>query len=253
MVRDHAEPVRRRPRTAGHLRAVSLPARIRRTAQRTERRHQEGRRDRRQFRPLLQGWRQGTEPGQWIRARGGLVRDEAGVATPSQRHRSRYRRGKAARRGAENAGEPPALDPRHGAGRHDRDRRIWHHPVLQHRGRAAVRLCRAGGHRQERQRADADAGPAAPRQLSGALPVDRRAAHHRHRTDRDRQAQGRDDLSDAPVDRRDAVRRRALFHRLRARPHRAPADPGAAAGIAIRTGSRFAPERDGRDGLRARA
>ena len=172
---------------------------------------------------------------------------------PCQRHRSRHRRGKAARGGAENAREPPALDPRHRAGRDDRDRRLRHHAILQHRGRAAVRLHRTGGDRQERQRADADAGSGAPRRLSGALPVDRRTAHHRHRTDRDRQAQGRHDLSDAPLDRRNAIRRRALLHRFRARPDRAPANPGAAAGIAIRTGSHLAPERDGRDGVGARA
>ena len=39
-------------------------------------------------------------------------------------------------------------------------------------------------------------------------------------------AQGRHDLSDASVDRRNAIRRRALLHRFRARPDRAPADPG---------------------------
>ena len=38
-----------------------------------------------------------------------------------------------------------------------------------------------------------------------------------------------------------------------ARPHRASADPGAAAGAAVRTGPRLPPERDGRDGLGAGA
>ena len=40
----------------------------------------------------------------------------------------------------------------------------------------------------------------------------------------------------ASLDRRDAVWRRALFHRLRPRPDRASADPGAAAGTAVGTG-----------------
>ena len=45
----------------------------------------------------------------------------------------------------------------------------------------------------------------------------------------------------------------ALLHRLRPRSDRASADPGTAAGTAIRTGPRLAPERDGRDGVRAGA
>ena len=44
--------------------------------------------------------------------------------------------------------------------------------------------------------------------------------------------------------------RKALLYRLRPRSHRAATDPGAAAGTAIRTGPRLAPERDGRDGFR---
>ncbi|MET4279082.1 hypothetical protein ABIB68_007284 [Bradyrhizobium sp. F1.2.2] len=51
---------------------------------------------------------------------------------------------------------------------------------------------------------------------------------------------------------RDAVGRGALFHRLRPRPHRASADPGAAPGIAVRARARLAPDRDGRNGFRAR-
>ena len=41
------------------------------------------------------------------------------------------------------AAEPAALDPRHRAGRDDRDRRPRHHAVLLQRGRAAVRLHRS--------------------------------------------------------------------------------------------------------------
>ena len=44
-----------------------------------------------------------------------------------------------------------------------------------------------------------------------------------------------------------------FYHRLRPRPHRAAADPGEAAGTAVRAGPRLAPERDGRDGLGAGA
>ena len=53
------------------------------------------------------------------------------------------------------------------------------------------------------------------------------------------------------IDRRNAVRRSALLHRLRPRSDRTAADPGAASGTAIRTRPRLAPERDGRDGLGA--
>ena len=44
-----------------------------------------------------------------------------------------------------------------------------------------------------------------------------------------------------------------LFHRLRPRSDRTSADAGAASGTAIRTRPCFAPERDGRDGIRAGA
>ena len=129
------------------------------------------------------------------------------------------------------------------------------HGIMQFFSTAAERLfgwCRAGGDRPERQHPDAGARPLPPRRLYRALSHHQRSAHHRHRPHRDRQAPRRHDLSDAPVDRRDAVRRRALFHRLRPRPYRASADPGAAPGIAIRTRPRLAAERDGRDGVGAR-
>ena len=44
----------------------------------------------------------------------------------------------------------------------------------------------------------------------------------------------------------------SLLHGLCPRPHRTAADPGAAAGTAIRTGPCLASQRDGRNGLRAR-
>ena len=133
---------------------------------------------------------------------------------------------------------------------------IDEHGIMQFFSTAAERqfgYAEPRGDRPERQRADAGAGSHPPRRLPRALPIHRRTAHHRHRPDRDRQAPGRHDISDASFDRRDAIGRRALLHRLRARPDRASADPGPAAGIAIRTRPRLAPERDGRDGIRARA
>ena len=45
--------------------------------------------------------------------------------------------------------------------------------------------------------------------------------------------------------------RTALLHRFCARPHRAATDAGKTAGTAIRTRSRVASQRDGRDGIRA--
>ena len=84
-----------------------------------------------------------------------------GVPARSQRHCYRYRPRETPRGDVANAREPPSLDPRYGAGRHDRHRRAWHHAVLLQRRRASVRLHRAGGDRTERQRADAGAGSAA--------------------------------------------------------------------------------------------
>ncbi len=60
--------------------------------------------------------------------------------------------------------------------------------------------------------------------VHGPLPRHGRAAHHRHRPRRRRPAQGRLDLPDGALGRRDALRRPALLHRLHPRPDRAETD-----------------------------
>ena len=124
------------------------------------------------------------------------------------------------------------------------------HPFFQLGGRAAVRLCPGGSHRDEYQAPDADSLPGEPRWLPRALPPDRRAADHRDRAARGRRAQGRLDFSDGAGRGRNALEQSALLHRIHPRPYGAAADRGKAPGIAVRARAYLPIDRHGRDGVR---
>ena len=253
MVRDDAKPFRNRPRQRRSATICFFPCSNPKDRERTEREIARVIRVRRQFRRLLQGRRGVRKPGNgsaraaaWSRTRPASPRHLSGIALDidEEKQLEEALRTRESHLRSILDTVPDAMIVIDG------------HGIMQFFSTAAERLF--GYAEQEAigqnvSDADARAGSRPPRRLPRALPIHRRAAHHRHRPDRDRQAPGRHDLSDAPVDRRNAIRRRALLHRLRARPDRAPADPGAAPGTAVRTGPRLAPERDGRDGVGAGA
>ena len=191
-----------------------------------------------------------SDEGHWVRAVGTTINGPDGAPARLSGVMIDINREKRLEDEVRTQREALSLDSGYDPGCDDRDRRARHHAVLLQRRRASVRIQRIRGDRKEHQRADAGAGSQPPRRLSRALPEDGRTAHHRHRAYRHRHAQGRHDVSDAPHHRRDAFGGKALLYRLRPRSHRAATDPGTAAGTAIRTGPRLAPERDGRDGFR---
>ena len=178
--------------------------------------------------------------------RSGHLLERRAAATHSRPSRGQHARD-ARPRGASH------IDSRYRAGRDDRHRRTRHHSILQLRGRAAVRLHRAGGARNEHQALDAIAVPGESRWLPRAISSHRRKTHHRHRPCRRRRAQGWLDLPDGARGRRDAVEQPAVLYRLHPRPDGAAANGGKASGIAVRTRPYFALDRHGRDGVRAGA
>ena len=142
-------------------------------------------------------------------------------------------------------------DPQHDRRRHHRHRRQGHASRRSTAARrAAVRLSRVGGHRPQRQHADAVAAPRGARRLPGALSDDRRRQDHRHRPRSHRPPPRRHAVPAASVGRRDADRRRAQVHRHAARPDQARAsskDELRRQRSALARGHRFGRRRHHRD------
>ena len=127
-------------------------------------------------------------------------------------------------------------------GRHHRHRRPRAGGDVQPGRRAAVRLCRGRSGRAQRGHADALAVPGGARLVPVAVPGDRAGEDHRRGPRGPGAAEGRIDVSAAPVGRADHHRRRTAVYRHPARSQR-PRRPG---GAAARAGHARQAGRDGR-------
>ena len=119
-----------------------------------------------------------------------------------------------------------------------------HRQFVQRRGGKAVRLRFERSRRPQREDAHAVAARRAARSVPQSLPHHGRAAHHRHRTGRGRQAQGRLDVPDGACGGGGGLGWRAHLHRFHSRSHLAPAHGAGAAPIPEDGGDRPAHRRD---------
>ena len=121
------------------------------------------------------------------------------------RHPSRSEPARRDRGGAPQERRARAVDRRIGGRRHYRHRRSRHDSGIQPVRGAAVRLSHQRGARAQREHADAEPRPRAPRWIPSPLPHDGRTEDHRHRPRSHGPPQGRHDVSRPSVGRRDEV------------------------------------------------